>query len=173
MSMKKAMVFAITFSLLAILGVSLIVFNLRNADDFNKCIRIEQSSEEQTAFQPQENVLEINVAGLVPGGEPVEYTVSFDVLFDDKYTMTLSFYDEGSTLLKDYVDVTVGVLGNAEPEYFGKMSDLFNTKHVVFSEEINTRQTLYIRFSMDVSVDNTDIMGNSLDFETVLKVEKS
>lgn len=173
MSIKKAMLIAITFALLAVLGVSFIVFNLRTQNQFEKCIKLEMDSQAETAVTSQTETLEIKAEGLVPGGKPIEYTISFDVALNDNYKMTLSFLDKESSLLKDYVDVTIGVKSKSQPVYSGKMSDLFNTKDVVFGDKVNTKDSLYIRFSMDEDVSDINIMGKSVDFDTVLKVEKS
>ncbi len=170
MSTKKTIVIAIAFAMLIIMGAMLTMFNLNTRNNFEENITLQSQSSVSTDFVQIER-LEMTVDNIVPGGQPIEYTINVDNKAKDTFKITMQFLEKEGEILKDYVDVSVGVKGEEGAKFSGKLKDLYEVSEVVLGDEVSTSATLYVIFSVDKEVGN-EIEGKESLFEVVLTAKK-
>ena len=170
MSTKKTMVIAISFAMLIIMGALLTIFNINTHNNFDKNITLQSSTNGSSEFIQTER-LEMVVENVVPGGKPVEYTINLDNRAKDTFKITLTFLEKDGEILKDFVDVAIGIKGEEKAKFNGKLTDLYDKRELVLGEDVSNSATIYVKFSVDKGVGNV-IQSKESSFEVVLTAKK-
>ncbi len=170
MSTKKTMVIAISFAMMIIMGALLTIFNIDTRNNFDKNITLQGQSSGSSDYVQTER-LEMFIENIVPGGKPIEYTINLDNRAKDTFRISMNFLEKDGEVLKDYVDVTIGIKGEEKAKFTGKLKDLYEDDEIVLGDDVSTSATIYLKFSIDREVGNEIESKESL-FEVVLTAKK-